>query len=49
MSQIMTVRAPVDSAELGFTLMQEHLIRWYRRIGRQYLKEESPCLPMPNC
>jgi predicted metal-dependent phosphotriesterase family hydrolase len=49
MSQIMTVRAPVDSGELGFTLMQEHLIRWYRRIERQCLKEVCLCQPMPNC
>jgi len=49
MDQIMTVRAPVDFGELGYTLMQEHLVRWSRRIGRQCPKEECLCLPMPNC
>jgi len=49
MSQIMTERVLLDSGELGCALMQEHLIRWPRRIGGQCLKEESPCPPMPNC
>ncbi len=49
MSEIMTVRAPVDAGELGFMLMQKHLIRWPRRIRRLCPKEECPCPPMPNC
>jgi phosphotriesterase-related protein len=46
MSQIMTVRGPVDSGELGFTLMHEHLMadaqEMYERRKRQGLMPDPP-------
>jgi phosphotriesterase-related protein len=46
MSQVMTVRGPVDSGELGFTLMHEHLMSesqlMYERRKRQGLIPDPP-------
>jgi phosphotriesterase-related protein len=46
MSQVMTVRGPVDFGELGFTLMHEHLMSesqlMYERRKRQGLIPDPP-------